>query len=118
LLCNHGRGTVKTWGHDNDPLAGNTSVGQLTPATISGIQNCKQVVVGLLDGCARAKDGTVYVFGNTTAPKKVPNLTGVTQINEKYTHNNALCSTYAILEDGSVEAWGDNSTNQLGVLFQ
>lgn len=79
-------GTVQDFG-DNDN-------GQLGIGRSSGPERCRQPA-GEVDACS-------------TLPVQVPGLTGVRQVASGGAHNLAL------LEDGTVMAWGDNEDGQLG----
>jgi alpha-tubulin suppressor-like RCC1 family protein len=117
--------SVMSWG---DNSAGELGNGTLTPSTkpvavggsggITAISSSGRHVLALTSG------GAVLAWGNDTAgqlgngaasanddaenPATVNGLTGVTQVSAGAEHSLAL------LSDGTVEAWGDNSAGELG----
>jgi alpha-tubulin suppressor-like RCC1 family protein len=79
-------GTVKCWG-DN-------SAGELGIGATTGPQTCEEDYEG---------DG-IWQYPCSTSPVAVPGLSGVT----------AISGTCALLSDGTVRCWGDNSFGELG----
>jgi alpha-tubulin suppressor-like RCC1 family protein len=96
-----------------------------TPTLVAGLSGVIQIDTGGNHTCAVLANGTVACWGdnhegqlgNATnnftdganpAPTVVAGLTGVTQINTGYGH------TCALLTNGTVTCWGDNSAGELG----
>jgi alpha-tubulin suppressor-like RCC1 family protein len=118
-------GTVWTWGDNSTGLLG---VGSLTPAMSNVPVLCSTppdiVSVSAMGSFALAlkSDGTVWAWGENdqgqlgvTAsgtpnpmPTQVPGISNAIQISTGYRH------ALALLPDGTVLAWGDNSSSQLG----
>ena len=125
-------GTVRNWGYNyfgglgtgsTTPLAGCACLGPVSPNGISGAVG---VAAGfgfdmalLADGTVRAwgqngagelGTGTVTASGCNCIPSPVPvsGLTGVREIDAGNEH------ALALLTDGSVRAWGENSNGAIG----
>jgi alpha-tubulin suppressor-like RCC1 family protein len=114
-----------SWG---DNSAGELGNGALTPSTtpvaVGGSGGIQAISSGGRHVLALTSSGTVLAWGNDTAgqlgngaasanddaenPTTVSGLTGVTQVSAGAEHSLAL------LSDGTVEAWGDNSHGELG----
>ena len=116
-------GSVRAWG-DNSRGAGgdgSTSV-RLTPTPVSGLSGVTQIAAGGDNGYALLSGGSVRAWGandrgqvgdgSTTqrlTSTPVSGLSsGVTQIAA------GTAAGYALLSDGSVKAWGANSSGQVG----
>ena len=117
--------SVMSWG---DNSAGELGNGTLTPSTtpvaVGGSGSIQAISSGGRHVLALTSSGTVLAWGNDTAgqlgngaasangdaenPATVSGLTGVTQVSAGAEHSLAL------LSDGTVEAWGDNSHGELG----
>jgi alpha-tubulin suppressor-like RCC1 family protein len=117
--------SVMSWG---DNSAGELGNGTLTPSTtpvaVGGSNGITAISSGARHVLALTSGGTVLAWGNDTAgqlgngaasasndaenPVTVSGLTGVTQVSAGAEHSLAL------LSDGTVEAWGDNSDGELG----
>jgi alpha-tubulin suppressor-like RCC1 family protein len=117
-------GSVLSWGDNNH---GQLGIGNKKPHSMSAVQ-----VKGLFDvtqvdggddfGLALEQNGTVFVWGNgqggnmgngtrsgdVTLPEQVPGLNHVVQVSAGDEHSLAL------LANGTVVAWGQNSYGQLG----
>jgi alpha-tubulin suppressor-like RCC1 family protein len=119
-------GTVWGWGFDYYGQVGNgTSGGNvLSPAQVKGLSGVIGVAAGGFTSFALRPDRTVWAWGyngqgelgNGTSdenahstPTKVKNLTTAIAIGAGVEHG------LAVLADGSVSAWGDNQTSELGV---
>ncbi|HEX4704982.1 MAG TPA: hypothetical protein VH352_22830, partial [Pseudonocardiaceae bacterium] len=136
-------GTVWSWGYNQFGVLGNGTIGagcgtaspvncdSPTPVKASGLTNVVALYGGEFDTYAVKSDGTVWAWGwnaegelangtfggdacysvNTgpncvaLTPVQVTALTGVTKIT----------GGYAVKADGTVLAWGDNSTGELGL---
>ncbi|MDF2879953.1 MAG: hypothetical protein K0R54_510, partial [Clostridiaceae bacterium] len=118
-----GDGTLKAWGQNSSGEVGiGNKLQQLSPVTIPGLTNVKQVSAKASNSFALIEDGTVKAWGSngygqlgighTTgqmSPVIIPGLINVKQI----TASNG--STFALLENGTVRAWGRNDYGQLGI---
>jgi len=127
-------GTVKCWGmNEVGELGDGTTTPAGTPVTVSGITTAVAVAAGYKHACALLQDGTVQCWGDdsygelgdgntvlqttrggpSTAQSSIPvTVVGI---------NNAVAITSsdgyhscAVLQDGTVKCWGDNSSGQLG----
>lgn len=128
-------GTVKAWG---DNWFGEIGTGvalqsaAFTPITVPGVSGVTQIAAGTQQAFFLLSDGTVRAIGrnawgseatpggrgalgsgSTTSdlsatPVTVSNLAGVTQIAA------GSASGFALLSDGTVKAWGNNASGQLG----
>jgi alpha-tubulin suppressor-like RCC1 family protein len=117
-------GTLWTWGRNLDGQIGNnTTTNTLTPVTtFAGGTNWKQVACGGSHNAAIKTDGTLWTWGgnsfgqlgdNTTTTRITPVTTFAGGTNWKQ----VACGYYyttAIKTDGTLWAWGRNSSGQLG----
>ncbi|PVE77738.1 RCC1-like domain-containing protein [Microbacterium testaceum] len=117
-------GSVKAWGYNaHGELGDGTTTTRLTPDFVSGLTSgVTQIAGGAGHAFALMSDGSVRAWGyNTTGqvgdgsatsrltPVQVVGLTsGVTQVAA------SGFSSYALLSDGSVRAWGYNNDGELG----
>jgi alpha-tubulin suppressor-like RCC1 family protein len=117
-------GSVQAWGDNGQGQLGNGSTTSSTvPVTVTGLAGqVVDVAVGAYHTVALLADGTVQAWGNnsfgqlgngtTTASSQPVTVTGlggtVTAIAAGAYH------TLALMADGTVKAWGDNSEGQLG----
>jgi len=117
--------TVYTWG---DNSAGELGDGSLAPASkpvaVGGLSGVQAIAAGGRHVLALLSGGTVMAWGDNTFgqlgngttsanhdgqnPVPVTGLTGVTQVAAGGEHSLAL------LANGTVMAWGDNASGQLG----
>ena len=125
LALNAADGTVRAWGSGS--LLGNGGRPAIngTPVQVSILAGVEQIAAGAIQSLAR-KSGTVWAWGannlgqlgdGTLIPRFVPvqvkdasgtgYLAGVTAV------DTTNVSSLAVLSDGSVMAWGLNSTAQL-----
>jgi alpha-tubulin suppressor-like RCC1 family protein len=118
-------GTVKAWGDNSSgKLAQNSSVTfNPTPTLITSLTNVKQIATGHSFSLALLNDGTVKAWGtnwsgqlgqggstgNVITPVQVNGLTNVQQVSATYD------SSFALMSDGTVKAWGRNDYGQLGL---
>jgi alpha-tubulin suppressor-like RCC1 family protein len=115
-------GTVKAWGYNGDGQIGNGTIKSSTPVTVTGLVGTTSIVAGSWHTLALFSDGTVKAWGdngsgqlgngftfNGSTPMTVIGLEGaVTAITAGSWHSVAL------MFDGSVKTWGENSYGQLG----
>jgi alpha-tubulin suppressor-like RCC1 family protein len=116
-------GTLWLWGWDsNGELGDNTTTNKSSPVqTVTGGTNWRQVACGANHTAAVKTDGTLWLWGvnpygglgdNTSASKSSPVQTVAAGTNWRQ----VACGTYhtaAIKTDGTLWAWGYNSTGQL-----
>ncbi|HPC03911.1 MAG TPA: hypothetical protein PKY58_07515 [Syntrophales bacterium] len=127
-------GTVWTWGKNHlGQLGDNTTEDRQSPVQVKGPggagfpDDVTDVAAGLDHTVALKDDGTVWAWGgngsgqlgdNTTTARNTPVqvvgpggvglLTGVRAVATRYRH------TVVLKNDGTVWAWGDNTSGQLG----
>ena len=117
--------TVFAWGDNSaGELASGTLTAGTTPAAVGGATGVRAISAGGRHVLVLLSGGTVDAWGDDTSgqlgdgvagaghdaetPVPVPGLTGVTQVSAGAEHSLAL------LSNGTVMAWGDNSRGELG----
>jgi alpha-tubulin suppressor-like RCC1 family protein len=120
-----GDGTVWTFGYNGYGQLGNgvsSPKSSLFPLQVSGLSNIRSVAAGINHTVALGQDHTVWAWGNNdvsqlgngaissvaTVPTRVNGLSNVTDITAKADH------TLALMQDGTVWAWGDNGSGRWG----
>jgi len=129
-----GDGTVRSWGYNaSGQLGDNTTTNQTTPVPVKGVggvgqlSNVTQISAGRDMSMALLSDGTVRTWGmgthgelgngSTTAKQRTPvtvttsgttALTGVKELAGGRNH------VLALMNDGTVRAWGQNTYGQVG----
>ena len=124
-------GTVYAWGQGGGGALGNgTRANASTPTPVPGLGPAKEVAAAASTGYALMADGTVEAWGRnnrgqlgqgshsgpetcqslacSTVPAPVPGLSHVRAISAGESH------VLALLENGTVEAWGSNGFGQVG----
>jgi alpha-tubulin suppressor-like RCC1 family protein len=123
-------GTVWGWGADNYGQLGDNSrvakmvpVEMLSPAGTAPLTNVVSIAAGGTHSLMLLSNGTVLAVGYDDAgqlgdnsaggadqlPVSVVGLSGVTEISAGFDHS------MAVRNDGSVWAWGNNTSGQLGI---
>lgn len=135
-------GTMSCWGDNSFGQLGNgTTVGSSVPAPVPGLSGVTGIAVAFTNVCALLTGGSVSCWGDNVlgqlgsgstggaqtcfggfpnigetgdrpcspTPSPVAGLTGVRTI------ANGLYVNYAILSDGTVVSWGDNTYGELGI---
>jgi len=118
-------GTVWTWGPNYVGQLGRDGNGSLVPLQVPGVANVVAIAAGWETTFALLRDGTVWAWGRDddgqlgtgvtapqylgiATPRQVAGLTGVVQIAAGIRHSLARKA------DGSLYAWGDNSSGNFG----
>ncbi len=120
-------GTVEAWGDNTFGQLGNgTHQNTSLPVPVTGITNAVAVATGGAHAMALLSDGTVMTWGGNTFgtlgnatsgkghevgeanPGHVPGLSGVVAIAA------GGADDVALLSNGTLEAWGENKSGQLG----
>lgn len=122
-------GTVTAWGiNDKGQLGLGNNTNKTSPTIISGLSSVKQVAAGMSVSFAVLEDGTVKAWGSNAngqlgmgsgIPVSQNILTptiisGLTNVKEIYT-NNFRNSVIALLNDGTVKAWGVTGDDEAGI---
>lgn len=127
-------GTVWAWGQNNLGQLGDGSFqNRYTPVRVTGLEGVTSIVADTDNAYALLADGTVRAWGDnyygqlgngtsgfspstgyniataySSTPVQVVGLTKVASLSTTF------LSTYALLSDGTVRAWGTNNSGQLG----
>jgi hypothetical protein len=121
-------GQAMSWGTDQTAVLGR-GVGTGTeadkPSNITGMGSVAQLAAGADLGVAVDTDGAVWSWGtgsgnswNDPAPVAVPDPSGTGQLGVTGPKATAVTSnrqSAALLADGTVAAWGDNTNDALGI---
>jgi alpha-tubulin suppressor-like RCC1 family protein len=116
-------GTVWAWGlNANGQLGDGTKTDHLTPEQVPGLSGITQVAADAYESFAVRSDGTVLDWGygylgdgtgirSVTGPQPVPGLGGVRQVASGEWNAG---HTLALRFDGTVMAWGENESGEVG----
>lgn len=126
-------GTVWAWGRNQNPSDNSHPLipDRASPAPLFGFSDIEAMATGSWRGIVSLyglrSDGTVWAWGDnyfgqlgdgsTTTrlgPVHVLGLDGVASIAASASHAAGGVAAYAVASDGTVWAWGDNSSGQLG----
>jgi alpha-tubulin suppressor-like RCC1 family protein len=127
-------GTVQCWGmNEVGELGDGTTNLSTTPVTVSGITTATAVAAGYKHVCALLQDGTVQCWGDDSYGELGDGNTVLqTQRGGQSTAHSSIRVTVvgintavaitssdgyhscAVLQDGTVKCWGDNSAGQIG----
>jgi alpha-tubulin suppressor-like RCC1 family protein len=105
-----GSGVAKCWGLNNNGQIGNGTTNGTTaqPMTTLGVPNVAEVAASRNHTCVRTVAGDVFCFGEgyTATPTMI--LTGARKLTAGSLHDCALVG------DGAIRCWGDQTFGQLG----
>ena len=117
-------GTLWAWGmNDNNQLGDGTTTNRQVPTQIGTNTNWKKVVAGIYYSMGIKTNGTLWAWGNnasgqlgdgTTAMKSIPTQIGTSTDWADIALGNGNEHTLALKTNGTLWAWGNNSTSQLG----
>lgn len=116
--------TVRCWGRNQDGQVGNgdNTTDARTPQTVSGLSGVAALSAGGYHSCALMPDATARCWGRnsrgqlgdgsslplSSTPVPVSGLTNAVALSGGFYH------TCALLQDGTVQCWGDNDSGQIG----
>lgn len=116
-------GTVWIWGYDHYAWQTAQDLFNTVPVIVPALTDVIDVAAGYEHNVAVKADGTVWAWGSNyanqigdgsptskfqDAPVRVANLVNITKVASSYDH------TLALAADGTVWAWGENFSSQLG----
>jgi alpha-tubulin suppressor-like RCC1 family protein len=117
-------GTVRAWGWNaTGQLGDGTTTTRLTPVTVSGLTGVVQVAGGRDFALARKSDGTVWAWGlgssgelgnGSTATHTTPVRVDSTHLTHAVDITAGRDHGIAIQAGGTVWAWGENGSGELG----
>jgi YD repeat-containing protein len=115
--------TLKCWGYNGSGELGNGTINNSnTPVAVSGISTATAVTAGFFHTCALLTNGTVKCWGDNSSGQLgtgSPNnqlqpgtaVSGIATATAVVAGRDHTC---ALLSNGTVSCWGDNSSGQLG----
>jgi hypothetical protein len=116
-------GTLWIWGYEYYAPETGQTISHLIPVLVSALEDVVDATSGLGHLVAVKSDGTVWAWGSNNnnqigngnpwwksqpTPFQVPNLSNIAKVSSNGNH------TLALANDGTVWAWGSNSSGQLG----
>jgi RHS repeat-associated protein len=119
-------GTAEAWGDNSYGQLGQEAVPrELVPTPVPGLSGVSEIAAGAFHALALKSDGTLVTWGDNTfgqlgdpavtpsrfAPTPVAGVTGLTEVAAGARHSLALQS------DGTLLAWGENRSGQLGTAY-
>ncbi|MBX3212206.1 MAG: hypothetical protein KF850_09250 [Labilithrix sp.] len=132
--CALAQGSVWCWGRNATGAVGNSSridVFSPSPVSLMGAEAIREMAASNLTTCAVDQRGRAYCWGDNTRGQLgsgdaeltlIPVLVAGLELETKGATDARVVqiatmdqTTCALLEDGSVQCWGDNSAGQLGV---
>jgi alpha-tubulin suppressor-like RCC1 family protein len=120
-------GGVKCWGDNNNGQLGNgTTVDSSTPVSVLGISSAESVITEDMSVCAILGSGEIQCWGdnsygqlgdgtviNSLVPVTVAGITTAVSANTSG-YNNGAGYFCAVLSDGKIRCWGNNSSGIFG----
>ena len=122
-------GTIKSWGYNiSGELGDNTTTQRNTPVSTLDITNAIAISAGSGYSIALLSDGTIRAWGNNTYGQLGDNTTNQrnTPVTVRTSATDATplsgviqivaseFTTYALLSNGTIKAWGRNHVGQIG----
>ena len=124
-------GTVKCWGDNSSAMLGNgTTTNSSMPITVTGLTNVVALTAGAVHTCARLSDGTVKCWGdnanaqvgpgsitNSTTPASVLRYSSFSSSTPVSGVSAAAAGSLhgcGLINNGTVNCWGWNGSDQLG----
>lgn len=116
-------GTVMAWGSNGEGELGDGNISNSdVPVAVKNLSEVAAIATGLKQGLALLKDGDVMAWGadgdgqlgNGKTEKGQIEPVAVNELSSVKAIAAGGSSSYAVLSDETVEAWGSNSNGQLG----
>lgn len=118
------RGTVRCWGTNESGEIGNGVMGgsRLLPTEVLGLNGAERLAVGWSHSCALLSSGTAACwggndYGQSAGDRAEANLlspVGVTGLEHIVDLAVGVAHTCALLENGTVQCWGNGESGELG----
>jgi len=119
-------GTVWTWGYNASGQLGYETSGSnhsTAPRQVSALSDIKSIAAGFNHAAAVSSSGAVWTWGDnsssqlgrtTGTPSNNPAPAQVSGLSEAQSLSLGLYYSVALLKDGTVWSWGNNTVGQLG----